>query len=116
MEKAWAWALKHYRMYQQDPHLFFIDLNKAYDRVPIDILWKALENKGFRIAYIRGIQDMYEGVSTSVWTHGGKINDFPITIGLHQGYTLSPYLFILILDELMENIQELAPRCMYFCR
>ena len=51
-----------------------------------------------RIAYIRAIQDMYEGVSTSVRTHDGDTVDFPITIGLLQGSTLSPYLFTLVLD------------------
>ncbi|RZB66902.1 ER membrane protein complex subunit 8/9-like [Glycine soja] len=35
-------------------------------------------------------------------------------LGLHQGSTLSPYLFTLILDVLTEQIQEIAPRCMLF--
>lgn len=39
---------------------------------------------------------MYEGVSTSVHTQYGEIDDFPITIGLHQG------------------LNELALRCMLF--
>ncbi|KAL5158405.1 Craniofacial development protein 2 [Glycine soja] len=86
----------------------------SYDRVPREILWKALEKKGVRVAYIRAIQDMYDRVSTSVRTQGGESDDFPITIGLHQGSTLSPYLFTLILDVLTEQIQEIAPRCMLF--
>ena len=47
-------------------------------------------------------------------TQDGTTEDFPITIGLHQGSTLSPYLFTLVLDVLTEHIQELAPRCMLF--
>ncbi|KAH1266916.1 UPF0183 protein [Glycine max] len=107
-------VMEQYRMDQQDLHLIFIDLEKAYDRVPRKILWKALEKKGVRVAYIRAIQDMYDRISTSVRTQGGESDDFPITIGLHQGSTLSPYLFTLILDVLTEQIQEIAPRCMLF--
>jgi len=44
---------------------------KTYDRVPRDILWKTLEKKEVRIAYIRAIKDMYEGTLTSVRTHDG---------------------------------------------
>ncbi|KAL5153826.1 LINE-1 retrotransposable element ORF2 protein [Glycine soja] len=107
-------VMEQYRMAQQDLHLIFIDLEKAYDRVPREILWKALEKKGVRVAYIQAIQDMYDRVSTSVRTQGGESDDFPIAIGLHQGSTLSPYLFTLILDVLTELIQEIAPRCMLF--
>ncbi|KAH1220391.1 LINE-1 retrotransposable element ORF2 protein [Glycine max] len=107
-------VMEQYRIDQQDLHLIFIDLEKAYDIVPREILWKALEKKGVRVAYIRAIQDMYDRVSTSVRTQGGESDDFPITIGLHQGSTLSPYLFTLILDVLTEQIQEIMPRCMLF--
>ncbi|KAL5146025.1 Retrovirus-related Pol polyprotein from type-1 retrotransposable element R2 [Glycine soja] len=51
-------VMEQYRMDQQDLHLIFIDLEKAYDRVPREILWKALEKKGVRVAYIRAIQDI----------------------------------------------------------
>ena len=37
-----------------------------------------------------------------------------MTIGLHQGSTLSPYLFALIMDELTAHIQEEVPWCILF--
>ncbi|KAL5184701.1 DNA topoisomerase 1 [Glycine soja] len=52
--------------------------------------------------------------STIKVLQGGESDDFSITIGLHQGSTLSPYLFTLILDVLTEQIQEIASRCMLF--
>ena len=78
---------------------------KACDRVIIEILWKSLEKKDFRIVYIKVIMDVYEGAPTSVRTQSGATDNFLITIGLHQGLTLSSYLFTLVLDVLTKHIQ-----------
>jgi len=39
-----------------------------------------------------------------VRTQDEATDDFPMIIGLHQGSTLSPYLFTLVLDVLTEHI------------
>ncbi|KAM1471536.1 hypothetical protein ACFX14_042016 [Malus domestica] len=65
-------------------------------------------------AYIQAIKDMYEGAKTAVRTHEGQTESFPITVGLHQGSSLSPYLFALVMDELTGHIQDDIPWCMLF--
>jgi hypothetical protein len=51
---------------------------------------------------------MYDKVVTSLRTTDGDTNVFPINIGLHQGSTLSPYLFALVIDEVTRDIQGVS--------
>ena len=82
--------MERFREKSKDLHMVFIDLEKAYDKVHREVLW-TLVKKGVPIKYINIIKDMYENVVTSVRTCGGLIDAFPITIGLHQGSSLSHF-------------------------
>ncbi|EXB56439.1 putative CRM domain-containing protein [Morus notabilis] len=106
--------MERYKEAKTDLHMVFIDLEKAYDRVPREVLWWVLEKRGVHVRYIKVIKDMYDRVVTSVRTAGGYTAEFPIRIGLNQGSALSPYLFTIVMDELTREIQDRVPWCMLF--
>ncbi|GJZ48851.1 retrovirus-related pol polyprotein LINE-1 [Tanacetum coccineum] len=56
--------VEKYRERQRDLHMAFLDLEKAYDSVPRELIWKTLVDKGTSRRYIRVIRDMYDGAKT----------------------------------------------------
>lgn len=107
-------VMEKYREGQRDLHCVFLDLEKAYDRVPRTEVWNCLRIKKVDEKYIRLVQDMYRGSTTRVRCAAGITQQFEVTVGLHQGSALSPFLFAIIMDCLTENIQRQAPWDMLF--
>jgi hypothetical protein len=107
-------VMERYMEQKKDLHMVFIDLEKAYDKIPRNLIWWALDKHKVPTKYVTLIKDMYDKVVTSVQTSDGDINVFPINIGLHQGSALSPYLFALVIDEVIRDIQGDIPWCMLF--
>ncbi|XP_063598226.1 uncharacterized protein LOC134774760 [Penaeus indicus] len=63
--------------------------------------------------YIRLLQ-MYEGSKTLVRCATGDTEEFEVTVGLYQGSALSPFLFAVISDCRMGDVQKQAPWDMLF--
>ncbi|KAL6578801.1 hypothetical protein OROMI_009017 [Orobanche minor] len=95
-------------------HMMFIDLEKAYDSILRDAIWRSLEERRVSSPYVRAIKGMYSQATNCVKTPVGDTQFFPVEIGLHQGSALSPLLFALILDVISWGIQDGVPWCMLF--
>ncbi|KAK9069565.1 hypothetical protein SSX86_011469 [Deinandra increscens subsp. villosa] len=107
--------MEKYRDKKQDLHMVFIDLEKAYDNIPRQVIWDSLGSRGIPWQYIELlVKDMYRGAKTSVRARVGDFDFFSVDIVLHQGSALSPFLFTIVLDELSKSVQVDIPWCMLF--
>ena len=105
---------EQYRSAQKELHCVFIDLEKAYDRVPRDEVWHSLAEKGVSQKYITLIKNMYHGSETVVRTAAGTTEPFTVEVGIHQGSALSPFLFAIVMDQLTEGLRRPNPWTMMF--
>ena len=84
----------------------FVDLEKAFDRVPREVVYWCLRKRGVPERLIGMIRSMYTGARTVVRTKCGKTDAFEVKVGLHQGSALSPFLFAVVIDVLSEDVRE----------
>ena len=78
----------------------FVDLEKAFDRVPRKVLWWALWKVGVPEWIVRLIQVMHQNVRSQVRVNNLFSDVFDVQVGVHQGSVLSPLLFIMVLEAL----------------
>ena len=76
-----------------------MDLEKAFDSVPRDVVRWALRQKlGVDEWLIRTLMALYTEACTVVRTDAGLSESFEVTVGLHQGSVLSPLLFAAVMN------------------
>ena len=106
--------MEKYREGQKELHCVFVDLEKAYDKVPREEVWYCMRKSGLAEKYVRIVQDMYDGSTTAVRCAVGVTEGFEVKVGLHQGSALSPCLFAMMMDRMTDEIREEAPWTMMF--
>ena len=101
--------LERHREKNKPVHVSFLDLEKAFDRVPHELIWHSLRSHGVPEEYVRWIQLLYRNVTSTVRCSVGTSPPFTINVGVHQGSALSPLLFVLCMDTVTADIQSHHP-------
>ena len=69
----------------------FVDLEKAFDRVPREIVWWALRRLGVEEWLVTVIRAMHDVVTTAFRMKDVESDRFEVKVGVHQGSVLSKH-------------------------
>ena len=92
----------------------FVDLEKAFDRVPRKVLWWAMRKVGVEEWIVRLVQAMYNNARSRVRVGSEYSEEFEVGVGVHQGSVLSPLLFIIVLEALSRDFRVGVPWELFF--
>ena len=98
--------MEKYEVAGKNLHMVFVDLEKVFDRVPREVIWRSQRRKGVLEREIKAITEMYTNIETSVKVECTRSEPFDVKVGVHQGSILSPLLFVLVMDEVTKDIRE----------
>ena len=89
-------------------YVAYIDLEKAYDRVDREAMWRVLGMYGINGQLLKAVQSLYEKSEACVRVCRKEGEWFEVGVGLRQGCVMSPWLFNLFMDAVMKEVREKA--------
>ena len=97
------WIMEKAREFQKNIYFCFIDYAKAFDCVHHKKLWKILKEMGIPDNLTCLLRNLYAGQEATVRTGHGTTDRLQIGKGVRQGCILSPCLFNLYAEYIMQN-------------
>ena len=89
-----------FRETKQKLYMCFVDLKKAFDRVPRKVM------EGLAEVLVQAVMSLYEGSKTKVRVGSGTSQKFWVGVDVHQGSVLSPLIFAIVVNVLTEHARE----------
>ena len=98
-----CWIIEKARKFHKNIYFCFIGYTKAFDCVDHKKLWKILKEMGIpdHLTYL--LRNLYAGQEAKVRPGHGSTDWLQIGKGICQGCTLSPCLFSLHAEYIMQN-------------
>ena len=100
-----CWIIKKAKEFQKNISFCFIDYANAFYYVDHNKLWIILKEMGIPGHLTCFLRNLYAGQEATVRTGHETMDWFKIEKGVHQGCILSPCLFNLYAEHIMQNAE-----------
>ena len=101
-------VLLHYIRQGESPFLCFYDIEKAFDSIEFPVLLSHLQSIGISGKSWRLIKSWYDSPTSRVKLHNRVSDPFLITRGVKQGSVLSPSLFLVVMNTLIQKLRSIS--------
>lgn len=88
---------------QANLYINFIDFEKAFDSVHRESLWLIMRGYGIPSKLINLVKELYNNFECAFVDSDGHGDWFSIRTGVKQGCNMSGFLFLLVIDHIMNN-------------
>ena len=85
-----------------------LDMEKAFDRVEWNWLFKVLKGFNFGNRFISWLETLYKHAKCNIMTNGVQSEYFSISRGIRQGDALSALLYIIQSEPLLKKSESLT--------
>ena len=90
--------------------MMFVDLEKAFDRVPRVLIESSLRRKEVVECYMKAVIKMYQDV---LKVEGQDSKEFAVRVGIHQGSILLSFIFSVVMDVVTGEVTKEGHALMY---
>ena len=104
-------TIEYYKSKGSNVHALLLDASKAFDRVNYIKLFNKLLERGMCPLTVRLLLNMYTNQKLQVKWNNDLSSKFEVTNGVRQGGILSPLLFTVYIDELLEKLKRNGIGC-----
>ena len=84
---------------------------KVFDKIQHPFMLKVLERSGIQGAYLDIIKAIYSKPVANIKLNGEKLEAIPLKSGTRQGYSLSPYIFNIVLKIIARIRHQKEGKC-----